>query len=130
MRFVACALLLLVACSKGDATDAPTGRGRTETASPEAPEPEAAAPRPSLRGLPGEPEDPRDPLAGLDDVEALRREAPDVAGALALADLPPVPEGSCAVLGDVATRVWPKPGPARVVAVNDDGFVAAGYAQL
>lgn len=73
-------------------------------------------------------EDP-DPLAGLDDIETLENEAPDPSlpnvGVESVQAA--VPARGCATFGEEATRLWPRSGPANVVAVGEDGFVAAGY---
>ncbi len=70
-----------------------------------------------------------DPLAGLDDIEALENEAPDPSLPNVSTDTvqAAVPPRGCATFGEEATRLWPRNGPANVVAVGEDGFVIAGY---
>ena len=95
----------------------------TEGAAEEAP----AEPTPPS---PGADEGEEDPLAGLDDPEALAAEVP--AGALPAVSAESVeaaaPERGCATFGEQPLRVWTRPGPAHVVAVGEDGFALAGYA--
>ncbi|MEM1418301.1 MAG: hypothetical protein AAGH15_25625 [Myxococcota bacterium] len=119
--------LALVACSSASLGSACSSEAPPPRASvaDEAPLVEAVPVPPRRRAPPAPSDD--DPLAGLDDIEALRLEEPDVPGSLGGRPTPP-PPGGCAPQGSVATRLWPKPGPTAVVAVGDDGFVAAGYA--
>ncbi|MEM9073449.1 MAG: hypothetical protein AAGE52_33395 [Myxococcota bacterium] len=71
-----------------------------------------------------------DPLEGLDDIEALEREEPDpVLPRVSLDAVDEnIPPRGCAPFAEQAVRVWPRSGPANIVAVGTDGFVVVGYA--
>ncbi|MFT5353295.1 MAG: hypothetical protein ACI9KE_000493 [Polyangiales bacterium] len=106
--FLVVALWLGLACSGSEETQE----------EPQAPlEPENAR-----NGQAPDPED--DPLAGLDDPDLIT----DIPDGVAQQAPVEVPRNGCATFGEQALRVWAHPGIADIVAVGDDGFAIAGYA--
>jgi len=67
-----------------------------------------------------------DPLAGLDDPEALEAAVPTTTSALD--EDVAVPERGCAFADEGAVKLWQRPGVARIAGIGD-GFAIAGYAR-
>jgi hypothetical protein len=67
-----------------------------------------------------------DPLAGLDDPEALEAAVPTTT--TALDEDVAYPTRGCAFADEGAVKIWQRPGVASIVAIGD-GFAIAGYAR-
>ncbi len=109
-------LFALLIATAGCGDDDEEEVAEVEVEVPETDDPEEADPE----------EEDDDPLAGLDDPEALEAAVPTTTSALD--EDVDVPTRGCAFADEGAVKLWQRPGVARIVAIGD-GFAIAGYAR-